>query len=502
MPDGTKVNFPDTMSREQIKGMIATKFPEVAQEEVVPTGESILPQETNQPQVKQQGGFSQGQQERGAYLADIVGAQQRGEQTLPETALQVGGNVVGTAADVIGAGIGKAAELGYNALPQGAQDTLKGAGQYVAQSPVGQFAGKMSQEYDANLKAFEKSNPRFARNLKAIREAGAFVPLGAKPVRDIAGGVVSKASDATVNVARGLTPSAPAPIYKAAPVKELSSNLYKQVEEAGGSLRPEARDNLINKVEQLADVGGERLTSGKNIFEDMLDTLSKKKGQPLTLQGIESLDKELTGLIQKERTIAGITPEGVKLQDLQDDFRNAIRNPTEDLVVGGREGFDALQKATNQWAAGKKLEEIENIFEYAKKTDNPATSIKSQFRTLSRNKKRMAGYTPQERELIKQAAESSLFADFLRTTAGSRLISSVMGTVGGAMGGGFMGAAVGGGAGAALSGSARKGAEALQKGRVKKLQREVSKRVEIPQEIYNLPPKEAKEALKRLKQGD
>jgi hypothetical protein len=41
MPDGTKVNFPDTMSREQIKGMIATKFPEVAQEEVVPTGEPL-----------------------------------------------------------------------------------------------------------------------------------------------------------------------------------------------------------------------------------------------------------------------------------------------------------------------------------------------------------------------------------------------------------------------------------------------------------------------------
>jgi hypothetical protein len=502
MPDGTKVNFPDTMSREQIKGMIATKFPEVAQEEVVPTGESILPQETTQPQVKQQGGFAQGQQERGAYLADIVGAQQRGEQTLPETALQVGGNVVGTAADVIGAGIGKAAELGYNALPQGAQDTLKGAGQYVAQSPVGQFAGKMSQEYDANLKAFEKSNPRFARNLKAIREAGAFVPLGAKPVRDIAGGVVSKASDATVNVARGLTPSAPAPIYKAAAVKDISSNLYKQVEAVGGSLKPKARDALIGKVEQLADIGGERLTSGSNIFEDMLSTLSKKQGQPLTLKGIEDLDKELTGLIQKERTIAGITPEGLKLQDLQDDFRGIIRNPTEDLVVGGREGFDALQKATNQWSAGKKLEEIENIFDYAKKTDNPATSIKAQFRTLSRNKKRMAGYTKQEQELIKQAAQSSLFADFLRTTAGSRLISSVMGTVGGAMGGGFMGAAVGGGAGAALSGSARKGAEALQKGRVKKLQREVSKRVEIPQEIYSLPPKEAKEALKRLKQGD
>lgn len=30
MPDGTVVRFPDTMSREQIRGMIATKFPEVA----------------------------------------------------------------------------------------------------------------------------------------------------------------------------------------------------------------------------------------------------------------------------------------------------------------------------------------------------------------------------------------------------------------------------------------------------------------------------------------
>ena len=192
---------------------------------------------------------------------------------------------------------------------------------------------------------------------------------------------------------------------------------------------------LLGKVEALADVGGERLTSGKTVFEDMLETLSKKKDQPLTLKGIESLDKELTGLIQKERTLDGITPEGVKLMELQDDFRDVIRNPSEDLVVGGREGFDALRDATTQWAAGKKLEEIENILEYAKKTDNPATSIKAQFRTLSKNKKRMAGYSEAEKELIKQAAESSLFADFLRTTAGSRLISSVMGSIGGIAGG-------------------------------------------------------------------
>jgi hypothetical protein len=497
MPDGQRVNFPDTMSREQIKAAILSKYPTAGQpEEQVATGESIIPEKP------QEGGFMAGQRERGAYLADIIGAQQRGEQTLGETIGQVGGNIIGTAGDVIGEGVSQVAKGVYNVLPEGAQEYIKETASSIGGSDVGQLAGKAAQEYEANLKAFEKSNPRFARNLKAIREAAVLTPLGTPAVRAAAKGAVTPVGKAATSVAKGVTPSIPKPIYKAEPVKEISSGLYKQVEEAGGSLRPEARDILINKVEQLADIGGERLTSGKSVFEDMLDTLSKKQGQPLTLKGVEDLDKELTGLIQKERTIAGISPEGLKLQDLQDDFRNVIRNPTEDLVIGGREGFDALKSATSQWAAGKKLEEIESIFEYAKKTDNPATSIKAQFRTLSRNKKRMAGYTPAEQELIKQAAESSLFADFLRTTAGSRLISSVMGTVGGALGGGFMGAAVGGGAGAALSGSARKGAEVLQKGRVKKLQREVSKRVEIPQEIYNLPPKEAKEALKRLKKGD
>lgn len=469
MVDNQEIEFPDDMSDADIQAVL--------QKEFSPQEPSFI------------GGVKEAYSNRMSNAGNIAEAYGRDEQTKPETYGQIVGQSLALGGDVTGEAL-KSAGRGLSALtPDAIENPLKQGVQFVSKAalntPQGQAALSALNLGKMGYSKLEEISPRTTRNIEAAANIGLAVPVGKG--LSVVGNKVTK-------TAKDIIP-APAPIYSSAEIKDLSSQLYKQVETAGGSLKPEARDILISKVEKAADIGGERLTSGKTIFEDMLDTLSKKKGQALTLEGVQKLDSELTGLIQKERTITGITPEGLKLQNLQDDFRDVIRNPSEGLVVGGREGFDALQQATKQWSVGKKLEEIENILEYAKKTDNPATSIKAQFRTLSKNKKRMAGYTPDERKFINKAAESSKFADFLRTTAGSRLIGSMIGSTGGAFGGGVMGAIVGAGVGAAVSGSARKGAEILQKGRVKKLQKAVSKRADI----YKLPPQEAKKALKESK---
>ena len=436
------------------------------------------------------GQFTGGMEERGAHLADIVAAS--GEQSPQETVAQAVMGEVGALGDVIGAPVGLAAKEGFRQLPEGLQESIKGVGEKVA---------PYAAAYDRNLEAYNRANPRAGRNFQAIRELGNVVPLGVPGVAPAIKGAAKATKKASKMGPDVPLTGAKEPIYKAEAVKGISSDLYKKADEVGGVLKPEARDLLITKAEKLADIGGEKVTSEKDLFEDIFETLSKKKGKNLTLAGAEKLDKKLTTMIQKERTLAGMTPEGLDLSDLQDDLREAMYNPTEGMVVGGKDGFEALKTATSQWSAAKKLEDIQQILDYANKTDNPATSIKAQFRILSRNKKRMAGYNAEERKLIEKAAESSKFADFLRTTAGSRLISSMLGSIGGAAGGGLVGGLAGASVGATLAGGARAAAKGLQKGRVSKLEKQVSKRVVIPKEIYSLPPKEAKKAIKALRKN-
>lgn len=115
-------------------------------------------------------------QERGAYLADIVDATQQGKQSIPEGIAQGVMGQVGAAGDIIGAGLGKLAKGAYNLLPE--------AGQKRISSDIQKFstmAKPYAQQYQQNLEAYNKENPRAGRNFEAIRELGNVIPVGVAP---------------------------------------------------------------------------------------------------------------------------------------------------------------------------------------------------------------------------------------------------------------------------------------------------------------------------------
>ncbi len=452
------------------------------------------------------------QRKRGADIANMVAATSaapvdRNQQTIGETVPQIAMSEVGALGDVAGAGLGALAKGAYNIMPESGQKRIS--------SDIERFSKTIApaaEQYQQNQEAYNLANPRAGRNLQAVREFGNVLPLGFSPARRVAGealdiGGSSLKSAATAKGVPDILKSAPPPL-SSAQRKIYSGALYDEADALGGVLKPEARQQFRNEIAKYADIGGERLTSGKSVFEDMLETTEKFKDKPLTLKGFETIDKKLTNLIHKERSVAGISNEGRELMELQDNLRDMVDNPNPDMVIGGTEGFGALRNATKEYKITKQQEELENIIEYANKTDNPATSLKAQMRVLSRNKKRMAGYDNETRALINKAATDNKFADFLRTTAGSRLIG---GMVGGMVGAGS-GAAVGGGIGAlpgaiggALTGAAaRSGAKAIKTGQIKKIEKSIAKKSsaeQIPREIYNLPPAEAKEAIRKLREA-
>ena len=96
MPDGQVVNFPESMSREQIKQAILTKYPPVEQ----PAQPQEVRETTEIKQISQDPGLFQniGQDlsERGQQFQDILAAKRGRQQTMPETGMQLIGTGIGS----------------------------------------------------------------------------------------------------------------------------------------------------------------------------------------------------------------------------------------------------------------------------------------------------------------------------------------------------------------------------------------------------------------------
>ncbi len=146
---------------------------------------------------------------RGAKFADIVNATKNGNQTIPEGIYQGVMNEVGAGGDVIGRGINSVAKAGFNALPQNYQQGLQNTAQSIAQSPMGQLAGRGIKAYGENLDAYNQENPRAGRNFEATREISNLIPFGNKAVSNVAGDIAEAGGSALKSGAESITNKIP-----------------------------------------------------------------------------------------------------------------------------------------------------------------------------------------------------------------------------------------------------------------------------------------------------
>lgn len=450
------------------------------------------------------------QKTRGADMANMVDATSsapmgKNQQTVGETIPQIAMNEVYAAGDVAG----KAISMAGSALkpflkvpdyyPQNLQDGANKL-QGVA-TKAGEAIAPYAQQYMQNQEAYDAANPRAGRNFQAVRGLANVLPLGAAPVRKVAGEGLDAAGNAMKNVAKAPFEEA-AFVPNSQQMKTYSGALFDDATAKGALINPEILNRIGGKIEQSLPGRGS-LDPATSVFVGMKDKVSAlmKEGKPLTLNEFEEMDKSLTGLITNEYKTKGATPEATKLMELQTDIRDAVYNPDSGMVQGGREGLDAYKSAVGEWSLAKRKEDIENILQRAEFTDNPSTSIRRQFATLYMDKKRTRGYSKEQMAFIKKASESNKFADFLRTTAGSRLIGSTIGAIAGGAATGGLGVIPGALGGAATGMAARGAATSLKKKEVMKLENSIIKKsgaIAIPREIYDLPPAEAKEAIRKL----
>jgi hypothetical protein len=281
-----------------------------------------------------------------------------------------------------------------------------------------------------------------------------------------------------------------------------AGKLYKLADEQGGVLKPEVTNEFLDKLNALrpqSEMG--KLVSGDSAFTKTLDNFNAIRNRPMTLQDAQELDEALGDAIDGFTELGKVTKQGKKLLDIQTTLRNIIEDATEDMTIGGRKGFDTWKQGQKLWAASRKLNDIERIINRAEMMENPATAIKSGFRTLLSNPQRLRGYSKAEIAAMKEAANTSLPIDTLKGIFGSRLI----GVIGTATNGPLAGVA-----GAASSAASRGIAEKVQIGKAIRAAEMVATQGKGQQinplvtrekikQIMKLPPKQARIELEKLK---
>lgn len=416
MPTGEIVRFPDDMSQEEIKQKIKGRFPDIDKQE------SVLGTFSDQALQGATLGFADEIQD---FIGSLIASgldenltfgeafgQARELSTLenrrqieqhPLTA--IAGNIVGGVAGGAGFGATKAGKALAESLKVGTTAARVGKSAATGAATAGAFGAGTA---DGDLAE---------RGKEALKAA----PIGA------VGGAIAPAVTSFFG-RKQVVPNSEE-------LRKQASRLFETARQKGGVLTSKFTDDFLDEVNKLkpqTEIG--RLVGGEDEFSKVVDNLSNIRGEKITLEAAQELDEVIGDAIDSFVTPQGkVTKQGKKLIDVQSTLRNMIDDAGEELIEGGKEGFETLKEAKKVWATSRKLADVERIIQRAELMDNPAQGIKSGFRTLLNNPKRLRGFSKAEQEAIKNAAESGVVTDLLRT-AGSRLVPIIAGTTSGGLG--------------------------------------------------------------------
>lgn len=219
-------------------------------------------------------------------------------------------------------------------------------------------------------------------------------------------------------------------------IRKQSSKMYKQAQEVGGSLKPEAVNRFIDDVTTSIKPQDElaQAIDKDDPANAVLDILNKMgRDQEMSLDRLQAVDEAISKQIDKFVELGKPKKEAMGLIKIQDSLREMVSNAGVDDVVGSKGGFEALKEGRKLWSRSAKLADVERIITRAEMSEQPANAIKSGFRTLYNNPQRMRGFSKEEKAAIKKAAESGVIGELLRGPA-SRLTGIISGATGGVPG--------------------------------------------------------------------
>ncbi len=459
MPDGVTVAFPDDMPPEQIKGLIASKFPDAGKQPEprnTGVGRTIL----NQAEQGATFGFADEIQAAiGAGYAKVAGvdgsltdlysealdsqrkdlsAQMQERPVLSVTSNLGGALLTGGAAASTKAG--QAVTTGVRSggvLPSLARMEL---GRAVKGGAVGAASGATY--------GFGTADGGFDKRLEGAQTGailGGVLGAGAPVVAS----AVKSGFQGSKNIVNGLGARTAEELDDAhAAIKSSSQDFYKVMKDAGATFTPKASQRLALGIEARLKRDG--LLNPKlhdkavNLLEDFKEA-SAKPGF-----GLEDLDqwRQLFGEVASNGADKVNARKARIAIDALDDAVETIGK--RDISAGGKEAIEALKMGRAEWARASKFDRVADII---KRSDGDANHLKRGLKTLLDNPKRTRGFSKEELQLLKKA--SSLTAgegimkmlgkfgiDIGNSRIGSGVGSLVGSGVGYSMAGGLGGVAV------------------------------------------------------------
>jgi len=234
-------------------------------------------------------------------------------------------------------------------------------------------------------------------------------------------------------------------------LKEQSSAAYDAARKAGLTVTPESFDNAIRRI------GGKAIAEG--IDKDLhpmataaLRRLMGSRGKPLTLPELDTLRQILRDAASSNS--AGERRIAKKLVEKFDDYLNDL-TPKDVKSADALRAVPALNKARDLWSRFRKAEVVEGLVERARTRaagqfsgSGFENALRTEFRQLALNERRMRTFTREEQEAIRRVANGGKLENFMRFI-GRFAPTGVVSAAGGAYLGGTIGGTLGGTVGAA-----------------------------------------------------
>lgn len=432
MPDGKVVRFPDTMPREQIKALIQSKYPDTA----APTAAAV----TTAPDRgmldaglrgaadtlsfgfddELAAGLRTGFGFLGDYGKDVASTRERKaaaqeQHPIAFTAGQVGGALPTML--VPGAGVVRGANLAVK-IGKGILSGAAAGGLYGAGSGEGGLQNRVRSAGEGAL---------------AGAATGAVLPLAGKAIGSMVGAKAGRAA-----------------VPDVAALKSSSQALYKAADNQGLLIEPKAFDAAVNRIVFDAQAKGIDKTIHTKAMA-ALTRLQEAKGVANNLQDVETLRRVVgeagKSIDPSERYMAGRIREGL------DDFMSNLK-PSDVIAGDPKAAVGMIKEARKLWSLKAKGDLLADLYQRAELSPSGLENgLRTEFRNLAKNAKKMRGFSPSEQKEIRRIATGGSLQTLLRTVGKAAPTGIVSGS--GATGSGaLLGALFGGPGGAAIGAAA------------------------------------------------
>ncbi len=336
------------------------------------------------------------------------------------------------------------------------------------------------------------------QRLERFREgAGMGAVIGAS--LPVAGATIGASVSGAKNIVKGMGARGEEAIAEGlSAIKDTSRRLYATADNAGVLAKPEAMQPLLEDLSNVVknkDIASQKLYSSTlSAIKDLTDDVSAGNTGLMTLdrhrQILGNLAKDITNPNKAQEAEAAS-----RAIDFIDDFIDKL-TPSK-LISGDETAAQALKAARSEWSKAKRFEKVGQIITGAA---NDANKLKRDLERFRLNPKNTLGWSKEEKQALKQAAEQStgegvlkLLGKFGFDLGGGRAVGNTALPVIGGLASGIGSSSTGLGVLVPTIGTAaRAGQKAIAAGKAENLLQVIEQGGNITNKMVNSLPKEEK----------